>query len=138
MGGLALTGVLGCLISPVTWVHHLVWIIPALIELAAVGATLQPYDRLRRRRLWYAFAAYLVLSSNVVWIWWKHDTGVIGFLGSNLYVYISLALLFWMPIRAAVPTRSIRDRVPAQIVRVIRRPRVAAEPLSRVDGQPLT
>ena len=27
-GGLALTGVLGCLISPVTWVHHCVWLLP--------------------------------------------------------------------------------------------------------------
>ncbi len=35
--GLALTGVLGCLISPVTWVHHLVWLVPALILLVDAG-----------------------------------------------------------------------------------------------------
>src|SRR5262245_35464329 len=31
VGGFALTAVLGCLVSPVTWVHHLVWLIPALV-----------------------------------------------------------------------------------------------------------
>ena len=31
--GLALTGVVMCLVSPVTWVHHLVWLIPGLLLL---------------------------------------------------------------------------------------------------------
>src|SRR5690606_1623103 len=31
--GFALTGVVTCLISPITWVHHLVWVLPALLVL---------------------------------------------------------------------------------------------------------
>ncbi|HWB38523.1 MAG TPA: glycosyltransferase 87 family protein, partial [Rugosimonospora sp.] len=33
VGAYALTGVVGCLVSPVTWVHHLVWLLPALLLL---------------------------------------------------------------------------------------------------------
>src|SRR5262249_3499981 len=32
--GVALSGATACLVSPVTWVHHLVWLIPALAALA--------------------------------------------------------------------------------------------------------
>ena len=35
--GFALTAVVGCLVSPVTWVHHLVWLIPALLLLVDRG-----------------------------------------------------------------------------------------------------
>ena len=31
--GFAVTGIVACLISPVTWVHHLVWLLPALFLL---------------------------------------------------------------------------------------------------------
>ncbi len=55
--GLAVTGVLAGLVSPITWVHHLVWLIPALALLA--------------RRRWpvalVAVVAYAVLCSRVVW-----------------------------------------------------------------------
>ncbi len=123
--GFALTGLTACLISPITWVHHLVWLIPGLVELISTAAPFLPYDRQRRRRLWFAFTAYLLLCSDVVWIWWKHDGGVIGFVGSNLYVFICLGLLFWLPIGAAVPTRLIRPRIPPQLVRAIRSQRSA-------------
>ena len=136
--GFALTGLTACLISPITWVHHLVWLIPGLFELAASGAPLNPYNRQRRRRLWWAFTAYLLLCSDIVWIWWKNDSGVIGFVGSNLYVFICLGLLFWLPLRSpATGDGSVRSRIPAQLVRVIRWPREAADTASHVDGQPL-
>ena len=37
LGGLALTGILGCLISPVTWVHHCVWLLPAIVRCIDAG-----------------------------------------------------------------------------------------------------
>ncbi|HEV7709267.1 MAG TPA: glycosyltransferase 87 family protein [Asanoa sp.] len=95
--GLALTGVLGCLISPVTWVHHLVWLLPALILLVSAAAT-------ERRRLWLAFAiiGYAVLCSRLVWVWEHGFGGIGGFLGSNAYVWVSLALLLFLPLRSPV------------------------------------
>jgi alpha-1,2-mannosyltransferase len=70
----ALTGAAACLISPVTWVHHLVWLLPAL----ALARS--------------AFA-YVVLCSSVVWLWRFDASGITGFLGSNAYVWLTLWLL---------------------------------------------
>ncbi|MBO4163762.1 glycosyltransferase 87 family protein [Micromonospora antibiotica] len=97
--GLALTGALMCLVSPVTWVHHLVWLIPALILLVD-NAVAAPAGGLRRRALLaLAVVCYVLLCSRIVWAWEKDFTGVTGFLGSNTYVWISLALLALLPIR---------------------------------------
>ena len=35
---LALTGIVGVLISPVTWVHHLVWAVPAFVLIVQRGS----------------------------------------------------------------------------------------------------
>ena len=100
-GALALTGVLGCLISPVTWIHHLVWLVPALLllvarGLAAVGA---PGDGRRRAVRLLVFAGVLdgLLSSRLVWYFSDHFTGW-GLLFSNAYVLASLALLAGLPL----------------------------------------
>lgn len=91
--GLALTGVVQCLVSPVTWVHHLVWLLPALILL---------FDRAlaarNRRLVIFAIIAYGFLISRFVWIWERGSPGVSGFVGSNWYVWLSIALLVLLPI----------------------------------------
>jgi alpha-1,2-mannosyltransferase len=98
--GLALTGVAQCLVSPVTWVHHLVWLIPALVLLVDNGFAAPARSRRRRGLLAFAFVAYAVLSSRLVWLWEDRPaTGLVGFLGSNLYVWISIALLVALPVR---------------------------------------
>lgn len=96
--GLALTGVLGCLISPVTWIHHLVWLLPAFLLVVARGLT-------DRRLLWFAGLSWALMTSRVVWIWEKNPSGPIGLVGGSLYVWISVALLFLVPLRQpdAVP-----------------------------------
>lgn len=103
--GLALTGATMCLVSPVTWVHHLVWLLPGLILLVDNGMA-APARSLRRRLLLAgALVGYALLISRIVWAWEKDFTGVDGFLGSNTYVWISLALLLALPIRRwAAPT----------------------------------
>lgn len=95
--GLALTGVVVSLVSPVTWVHHLVWLLPALILLVGNAYAAPPESRRRRGLLGFAIFAYLVLISRLVWIWERRFDGVLGFLGSNFYVWISVALLFTLP-----------------------------------------
>ncbi|MGW0217664.1 glycosyltransferase family 87 protein [Micromonospora chokoriensis] len=96
--GLALTGAVMCLVSPVTWVHHLVWLLPALILLVD-NAMAAPAGRRRRVLLIAAIIGYALLISRTVWFWEKDFTGFDGFVGSNAYVWISLALLAFLPIR---------------------------------------
>ncbi|MEH1168652.1 glycosyltransferase 87 family protein [Micromonospora sp. CPCC 205539] len=96
--GLALTGAVMCLVSPVTWVHHLVWLLPALILLVDNAMAASAAGR-RWALLAAATIAYALLISRTVWAWEKDFTGVDGFLGSNAYVWISLALVAFLPIR---------------------------------------
>jgi alpha-1,2-mannosyltransferase len=88
-GGLALTGVLGCLISPVTWVHHCVWLLPAIVRCVDAG---------RRKPLILGAAAYLLMTSHVGWLWEVPPHPPLELLGGNLYVWFSLALLVWTPL----------------------------------------
>ncbi|MDG4769854.1 glycosyltransferase 87 family protein [Solwaraspora sp. WMMD792] len=110
--GLALTGVVGCLVSPVTWVHHLVWLLPALILLVDNGLAAARGSRRRRALLGFAVVGYLLLISRLVWIWRESDAAnVAGFVGSNAYVWVSLGLLLFLPVRQL--DRSARWPAPA-------------------------
>lgn len=97
--GLALTGAVMCLVSPVTWVHHLVWLLPGLILLVDNAVAARPGSLRRRLLLAAAVTGYGFLTSRIVWAWEKDFTGIDGFLGSNTYVWISLALLALLPLR---------------------------------------
>jgi alpha-1,2-mannosyltransferase len=92
MGGLALTGILGCLISPVTWIHHCVWLLPAIVRCLENG----------RKAL--GAGAYLLMSSRLGWLWEKGPRPPLEILGGNLYVWCSLALLIWTPTTSADKT----------------------------------
>ncbi|WP_317441762.1 glycosyltransferase 87 family protein [Streptomyces collinus] len=81
----ALTGVAACLVSPITWVHHLVWLLPAFVVLARAG-----HPRL-------AGALYAVLCTSVVWLWFDDASGPDGFAGSNAYTWVTLGLLLGLP-----------------------------------------
>ncbi|MFE7648093.1 glycosyltransferase 87 family protein [Streptomyces phaeoluteigriseus] len=82
----ALTGLTACLVSPITWVHHLVWLLPSFAVLVRAG-----HPRV-------AGALYAVLCSSVVWLWFDDASGVDGFLGGNLYTWITLGLLLRLPV----------------------------------------
>ncbi|MFC9912410.1 glycosyltransferase 87 family protein [Streptomyces sp. NPDC127197] len=117
----ALTGLTACLVSPITWVHHLVWLLPSFVVLV----------RAEQPRI--AAALYAVLCTSVVWLWFDDASGVDGFLGSNTYTWITLGLLVWLPVghSGAVRTpmsRSASSTAPA--------PRQAAAAIAAVAGQP--
>ncbi|MFB9234389.1 glycosyltransferase 87 family protein [Plantactinospora siamensis] len=108
--GFALTGVVGCLVSPVTWVHHLVWLLPALILL--VDAGVRATGRRRRALLGFAAVLYVLLCSRLVWLWEDGSGGIGGFVGSNAYVWASLALLVGLPVRRVSPDPAGRGSEP--------------------------
>ncbi|HWG99021.1 MAG TPA: glycosyltransferase 87 family protein, partial [Pilimelia sp.] len=86
LAGFALTGVVGCLVSPVTWVHHLVWLLPALVLLADAGLRARP-GAPRAGLLAAAALGYAVLCSRLVWWWEKRAFDAGAFLGANAYVW---------------------------------------------------
>ncbi|MEV0899330.1 glycosyltransferase 87 family protein [Actinoplanes sp. NPDC049802] len=92
LGGLALTGILGCLISPVTWIHHCVWLIPALARCILLG---RPY---------LGWSAYLLMTSHVTWLWEARPRPPLELIGGNTYVWLSLALLIRTPLGARRPS----------------------------------
>lgn len=104
--GLALTAALGCLLSPVTWVHHLVWLLPALVLLVDRG--LARRGARRAGGLLLAAGSYAVLCSRVVW---RYEHGAAGWqvLGANAYLLVAVALLVCLPVGAARPAGTTDD-----------------------------
>jgi alpha-1,2-mannosyltransferase len=103
LAGLTLTGLVGLLVSPVSWQHHLYWFVPAILVLVDAAATAG-----RRYRWGYGFlAAFVWLTVTLAVIAW-FDYGlsydlidtVPGFLISNWYALLMLLLLAVLPIRA--------------------------------------
>ncbi|GAA3291387.1 alpha-(1-2)-phosphatidylinositol mannoside mannosyltransferase [Streptomyces cinereospinus] len=117
----ALTGLTACLVSPITWVHHLVWLLPAFVLLVRAG---QP-------RL--AAVLYAVLCTSVVWLWFDDASGVDGFLGSNTYAWITLGLLLGTPAGQSSTWKTLSRRTSVTVAA----PRPAATTITAVSGQPV-
>ncbi len=91
--GHRLAGVTGCaitglLVSPFSWTHHWVWAVPLLVGLAATAW--------RRRSAGYGLAtaaAAAVFSGRIPLPGPGHPPGLVGWLGSDLYVLCGLAVL---------------------------------------------
>ncbi|MFD5568566.1 glycosyltransferase 87 family protein [Streptomyces cadmiisoli] len=120
-GAFALTGLTSCLVSPVTWVHHLVWLLPSFVLLVRAG----------QQRV--AAVLYAVLCTSVVWLWFDDASGVDGFLGGNTYAWITLGLLLWLPVGHPAAERSPFSRSASATAPA---PRQAAAAIAAVSGQP--
>ena len=83
MLGMLVCAATGLLLSPISWIHHYVWIVPALIWL------LQGSDRPARSGRWALGALVLVLI--------QHDqpggSGLLWYVRDNVYVIAALAFL---------------------------------------------
>ena len=103
--GIAITGLVGVLVSPISWIHHLVWIIPAIAVLVGRGDN--------RKRL---IAAFLVTAAFVARLPYVghdelHGNGLLaavlidsyGLLCVGLFVYLTDAIPL---VRDAFATRS--------------------------------
>jgi alpha-1,2-mannosyltransferase len=109
VAGLTLTGLVGALVSPITWPHHVYWFIPAVVVLLDAG-TAEPGRRRRLALIALAVGTYAVAVFGVVsFVDWgtaaapTHDAGT--FLARNLYVLLALALFAALPARRSVYTR---------------------------------
>ncbi|MET9732096.1 glycosyltransferase 87 family protein [Streptomyces sp. NPDC006458] len=118
----ALTGLTACLVSPITWVHHLVWLLPSFVVLVRSG------------RAPLAACLYAVMCTSVVWLWFDDASGIGGFLGANAYAWITLGLLLWLP---AGQTPAVGRRLASRITSAtIPAPRAPAPAIASPTGQP--
>ncbi|XTZ14661.1 glycosyltransferase 87 family protein [Micromonospora echinospora] len=120
--GLTLTGLVGGLVSPITWTHHIYWFIPAVVIMLDAGLRpdrdrpadddLGPAVRPIRIR-WLVVAAvatYLVIAYGVVSFqdWGAGPARIddpVDVLTRNTYVLLSLLLLVVLPVRPSAGDR---------------------------------
>jgi alpha-1,2-mannosyltransferase len=108
--GLALTGLTAGLISPITWVHHLYWFVPAIAALVLASLTAPS-----PRRIWLILSAAAAYTICVVGVDTLTDWGVeqrptpslSEFLLRNAFVLLAAVLVLFLPIPRA-------ERVAAQ------------------------
>jgi alpha-1,2-mannosyltransferase len=98
VAALTVTGVVGALISPITWAHHVYWFVPALVVLTGLGS---------RGRLGAALLYAVGLFGVVSFVDWgsavRPDDPFGVQLLRSLYLPALLALLLWLPARAEAP-----------------------------------
>lgn len=98
--GMALTGFVASLISPVTWVHHIFWWIPALLAIADTAFARNPASvRSGLRRpvplVIVAVVAYPVVAVSAAS---NPGTGLVSLVLTNWLVWLMLLLLITLPI----------------------------------------
>ena len=105
LAAVALVGLAGLLVSPVSWIHHAVWIVPVTGVLLGDG---------RSRRQWIAWggATLVFLLRLPLWAWSGAlpTNTLTAFVFENAYVWAFGALLLFLPItrsRGEPPTASI-------------------------------
>jgi len=111
---ITLTGLAACLVSPIAWSHHLVWIAPALVVLVDVatgpgrraGGLRWWQDGRRRTAAGLAGLTVLVFASSAIWLAragaaHHHDGGIVGIAVEDGYLLLALALVAVLPIRSA-------------------------------------
>jgi alpha-1,2-mannosyltransferase len=103
VGVVAAMGMLAFLLSPVSWIHHMWWGLPA------IGALLG--DGRQRARIVAAVVTFAVLFSKLPWTGeslvagsgWRH---VLGWVEQQAYCWLALAVLaalWWLVARPAAP-----------------------------------
>ncbi|WP_079176142.1 glycosyltransferase 87 family protein [Actinacidiphila rubida] len=81
----AVTGTTGLLVSPISWAHHWVWVVPALVLLVRAG-----------RRRWAAGVYVLFCLSPLWWMPRKYGFDGVNTLVANSYLLCGLAFIAYM------------------------------------------
>ncbi|NES16845.1 MULTISPECIES: glycosyltransferase family 87 protein [Micromonospora] len=118
LAGITLTGLVGGLVSPITWTHHLYWFIPAVVVLvdSALDADPDKAEGAPRRRWLLTLAAgagFVSIYGVVTFLDWgvaPSRTDSLGeFVARNAYVLLSLLLLAALPYRSARTARPTKQ-----------------------------
>jgi hypothetical protein len=106
---MTLAGCVGSLVSPLTWSHHIISYVPALVilvdsALPPAGVSGPVLSGLRGRRGMLALAAviYATVTFSVLSLWefnLHEQHGIVGFVLGNWFLWLLLAMLPLLPIR---------------------------------------
>ncbi|WP_334141788.1 glycosyltransferase 87 family protein [Rhabdothermincola sp.] len=115
LGGAAVTAALGLLVSPISWLHHFVWLLPMVGALVADG-------RDRARDAWAAVVSLLLLLPLGWWGWALLDDGnhavrAAGVLAHNALTLITIGLVvgYRPPASHAVASASVSRGTSAEV-----------------------
>ena len=123
LAGVTVVGLSGCLVSPISWVHHLYWVVPAVVVLVDVAAGTPVAAGPARRspgttRLLAGAAAAMVGGCFLISLIWffartpPSADGIVAVLGRNAYVFLMLALVVALPARVTAPQCAARTPGP--------------------------
>jgi alpha-1,2-mannosyltransferase len=123
LAGFTVVGLTGCLVSPISWVHHLYWVVPAvlvLVDVAAGAPLATPWARRRPGavRVCAGAAAAVVGGCFLISLIWffagrpPSADGVGDVLGRNAYVFLMLALVVALPARVTASRSAERTTAP--------------------------
>ena len=104
LAAISLVALAGVLVSPISWVHHAVWIVPVTGVLLGDG---------RARGRWIAWGATMLVFLADVPLWGRAGVPLGGFvrvLAENAFVLVSVALLVLLPIDAPDDERVVAAR----------------------------
>src|SRR3954451_8026040 len=118
LAGVTVTGLTACLISPISWVHHLYWVVPAvavLVDVAAGTPVATGWARRHPRAARAAAAAGAlavvgVFASSLIWFFVAARAGPRTAIGENAYVLLVLVLVLMLPARVPVDVPGERRR----------------------------
>jgi alpha-1,2-mannosyltransferase len=101
VAALALTGLVGALVSPITWPHHLYWFVPALVAVLASALDRGPGSRFLALLFSGGYAVTVLGVVSVTnWGTASVPTDTLwSFLARNAFVLFSLVLVIFTPIR---------------------------------------
>ena len=88
--GVAITGLVGVIVSPISWIHHMVWIVPAIAAILATGT------EKGRRVLAFAVAALFVARLPYVGNDELHGTGFFAAVLEDSYGILSILLFVYL------------------------------------------
>jgi alpha-1,2-mannosyltransferase len=128
-----LTGLTACLVSPISWTHHFVWVVPAVVVLVDVAAGMPLHGtapwwlRIRPRAVAVgagaaALGVVVPFVLSVVWHFVHgagnhHSQGLIGVMGESTYGLVVLALLVLLPVRRLAPVDEDGEPVVGTVAR---------------------
>ncbi|WP_432981346.1 glycosyltransferase 87 family protein [Dactylosporangium sp. CA-233914] len=114
--GLTVAGLTGCLASPITWVHHIFWFVPAILLLVTAGT--RP---LRWMPLLGAAVVYLTVTFSVIsfYAYDLHEPGgLTGAVLGNWDVLLMIALVAALPAVQREPVAAPADAATDQTLSV--------------------